>query len=56
MKTVLAFMLPEDTDYHMDKDGNILIFNRLDELASYCDDNNIPLDDVNVFDVEVLDD
>ncbi len=56
MKTVLAFMLPEDIDYHTDDDGNILIFNSLDEMAGYCNDNNISLDDVKVFDVEVIDD
>lgn len=56
MKTVLAFMLPEDIDYHTDSEGNILIFDNLDEIASYCNDNNISLDDVKVFDVEVLDD
>lgn len=56
MKTVLAFMLPEDTDYHMDKDGNVLVFDSLDEIAIYCREYNISLGDVAVFAVEVLND
>lgn len=55
MRTVLTFMLPEDIDYHTDIDGNILIFDSLDEMAGYCNDNNISLEDVKVFDVEVID-
>lgn len=49
MKTVLAFMLPEDLDYHTDEDGNILCFDSLDELMSYCNENGIPLDSLSVF-------
>lgn len=56
MKTVICFMLPEDLDYHSDKDGNILFFDRFDELSSYLLDNNINVDDVSVFDVEIVDD
>ena len=55
MKTTICFMLPEDLDYHTDKDGNILFFDRFDELSSYLLDNNIDTDDVSVFDVEVVD-
>ena len=55
MKTVICFMLPEDLDYHTDKDGNILFFDRFDELSSYLLGNNIDVDDVSVFDVEVVD-
>ena len=56
MKAVICFMLPEDLDYHTDKDGNILFFDRFDELSSYLLDNNIDVDNVSVFDVEVVDD
>lgn len=48
-------MLPEDLDYHTDKDGNILFFDRFDELSSYLLDNNINTDNVSVFNVEVVD-
>lgn len=56
MRTVLTFMLPEDIDYHTDTDENILVFDSLDEIAAYCNENNISLDNVKVFDVEVIDD
>lgn len=56
MKTVICFMLPEDLDYHTDKDGNILFFDRFDELFSYLLDNNINTDNVSVFNVEVVND
>lgn len=56
MKTVICFMLPEDLDYHTDKDGNILFFGRFDELSSYLLNSGIDVDDVSVFDVEVIDD
>ena len=55
MKTVICFMLPEDLDCHSDKDGNILFFDRFDELSSYLLDNNINVDNVSVFDMEVID-
>lgn len=55
MKTVICFMLPEDLDYHTDEDGNILFFDRFDELSSYLLDNNIDTNSVSVFDVEVID-
>ena len=48
-------MLPEDLDYHTDKDGNILFFDRFDELSSYLLGSNIDVDNVSVFDVEVVD-
>ena len=54
-KAGIAFMLPEDLDYHTDENGNILCFDRFDELSSYLLDNNIDTNDVSVFNVEVID-
>ena len=51
-KTVFVFMTPEDVDFHEDKDGNILCFDRLDELYTYLTSNNIPVDLVRLFDVQ----
>ena len=51
-KTVIVFMTPEDVDFHEDKDGNILCFDRLDELYTYLTSNNIPVDLVRLFDVQ----
>jgi hypothetical protein len=48
-KEVITFMLPEDLDYHIDKDGNILCFDSLDELMSYCNKNGIVLGKLEVF-------
>lgn len=51
IKNVLAFMLPDDIDYHTDEDGNVLWFNNLDELHSYLIKEHIPIGLVHVFDV-----
>lgn len=51
MKTVITFMLPEDLDYHTDEEGNILCFDSLDELMSYCNEEGISLHKVAVFNV-----
>lgn len=48
-KEVITFMLPEDLDYYADEDGNILCFDNLDELMSYCNENGIALDKLAVF-------
>ena len=50
-KTMIAFMLPEDLDYHTDGYGNILCFDSLDELAGYCNEKRISLDKLAVFTV-----
>lgn len=50
-KEVITFMLPEDLDYHIDKDGNILCFDGLDDLMGYCNENGISLDKLAVFTV-----
>lgn len=50
-KEVITFMLPEDLDYHIDEDGNILCFDSLDELAGYCNEKEIPLNKLAVFTV-----
>lgn len=50
-KEVITFMLPEDLDYHTDEDGNILYFDRMDELMGYCNENGIPLHKLAVFTV-----
>lgn len=48
-KEVITFMLPEDLDYHTDENGNILCFDNLDELMSYCNENGISLERLSVF-------
>ena len=48
-KEVIVFMLFGDEDFHTDENGNILCFDRLDELMSYCNENGIPLDRLSVF-------
>ena len=53
-KTMIAFMLPEDNDFHMDEDGNILVFDRLDELFTFLTENNLPVDSVNCFEVTAI--
>ena len=50
-KEVITFMLPEDLDYHIDEDGNILCFDSLDELAGYCNEKEISLNKLAVFTV-----
>ena len=53
-KTMIAFMLPEDNDFHMDEDGNILVFDRLDELFTFLIENNLPVDTVSCFEVTAI--
>lgn len=53
-KTMIAFMLPEDNDFHMDEDGNILVFDRLDELFAFLTENNLPVDSVSCFEVTAI--
>ena len=53
-KTMIAFMLPEDDDFHMDEDGNILVFDRLDELFTFLTENNLPVDSVSCFEVTAI--
>lgn len=51
-KSVIVFMTPEDIDFHEDREGNILCFDRLDELYTYLISNNIPVDSVRLFDIQ----
>ena len=53
-KTMIAFMLPEDNDFYMDEDGNILVFDRLDELFTFLTENNLPVDSVSCFEVTAI--
>lgn len=53
-KTMIAFMLPDDNDFHMDEDGNILVFDRLDELFAFLTENNLPIDSVSCFEVTAI--
>ena len=53
-KTMIAFMLPEDNDFHMDEDGNILVFDRLDELFTFLTENKLPVDKVSCFEVTAI--
>ena len=53
-KTMIAFMLPEDNDFHVDEDGNILVFDRLDELFTFSTENNLPIDSVSCFEVTAI--
>lgn len=53
-KTMIAFMLPEDNDFHMDEDRNILVFDRLDELFTFLTENNLPVDSVSCFEVTAI--
>lgn len=50
-KEVIAFILPEDLDYHTDENGNILCFDSLDELMGYCNEKEISLNKLAVFTV-----
>ena len=47
-------MLPEDNDFHMDEDGNILVFDRLDELFTFLTENNLPVGSVSCFEVTAI--
>ena len=53
-KTMIPFMLPDDNDCHMDEDGNILVFDRLDELFAFLTENNLPVDSVSCFEVTAI--
>ena len=53
-KTMIAFMLPEDNDFHMDEDGNILVFARLDELFTFLTENKLPVEKVSCFEVTAI--
>lgn len=53
-KTMIAFMLPDDNDFHMDKDGNILVFDRLDELFTFLTENKLPVEKVSCFEVTAI--
>ena len=53
-KTMIAFMLPEDNDFHMDEDGNVLVFDRLDELFTFLTENNLPVESVSCFEVTAI--
>lgn len=53
-KTMIAFMLPEDNDFHMDEDGNILVFDRLDELFTFLTENKLPVEKVSCFEVTAI--
>ena len=53
-KTMIAFMLPGDNDFHTDEDGNILVFDRLDELFTFLTENNLPVDSVSCFEVTAI--
>ena len=53
-KTMIAFMLPDDNDFHMDEDGNILVFDRLDELFTFLTENKLPLEKVSCFEVTAI--
>lgn len=53
-KTMIAFMLPEDDDFHMDEDGNILVFDRLDELFAFLTENKLPVEKVSCFEVTAI--
>ena len=53
-KTMIAFMLPDDNDFHTDKDGNILVFDRLDELFTFLTENKLPVEKVSCFEVTAI--
>ena len=53
-KTMIAFMLPDDNDFHTDKDGNILVFDRLDELFTFLTENKLSVDEVSCFEVTAI--
>lgn len=41
------------TDYLEDENGNLLIFDRFDEIYAYCTENNINIDEVNVAELAI---
>lgn len=51
---MIAFMLPDDNDFHTDEDGNILVFDRLDELFTFLTENKLPVDEVSCFEVTAI--
>ena len=53
-KTMIAFMLPDDNDFHTDEDGNILVFDRLDELFAFLTENKLPVKDVSCFELTAI--
>ena len=53
-KTMIAFMLPDDNDFHTDEDGNTLVFDRLDELFTFLTENKLPVDKVSCFEVTAI--
>ena len=53
-KTMIAFMLPDDNDFHTDEDGNILVFDRLDELFTFLTENTLPVNEVSCFEVTAI--
>lgn len=53
-KTMIAFMLPDDNDFHTDEDGNILVFDRLDELFTFLTENKLPVEKVSCFEVTAI--
>lgn len=53
-KTMIAFMLPDDNDFHLDEDGNILVFDRLDELFTFLTENKLPVEKVSCFEVTAI--
>ena len=48
-KTMIAFMLPEDNDFNTDEDGNILVFDRLDELFTFLTENKLSVEKESCF-------
>ena len=53
-KTMIAFMLPDDNDFHTDEEGNILVFDRLDELFTFLTENKLPVNEVSCFEVTAI--
>lgn len=47
-------MLPDDNDFHTDEDGNILVFDRLDELFTFLTENKLPVNEVSCFEVTAI--
>ena len=47
-------MLPDDNDFHTDEEGNILVFDRLDELFTFLTENKLPIDEVSCFEVTAI--
>ena len=53
-KTMIAFMLPDDNDFYTDEEGNILVFDRVDELFTFLTENNLPVNKVSCFEVTAI--